>query len=674
MQETATKPATSTPATPRTDRLELMKELSRGSIGIVHQARNSQSGRIITLRQFEVPQWLDDVNELLKQILAEARGASTLNHPNIGHLYTCGYKGFTVFMTSEFIDGNTLKAVMSSRSVEMSEVLEYARQLCEALDYAHEKGVFHHFLNPSNIKIEPDGTLKVLDFGILRDKHLLSQTPVKKLENEPYLSPEQVRNKPPDRAANLFSAATIIYELYTGRNPFAGMHLGEVDRAISDCVPHPLNMAHQRVPPVVSTVVLKALSKNPAERYLSGKEFFTALEEATKIDPPRVAVAQAVPVRTAAVETDPDANETGAAVPPEGPSTTRLRVPPPPQGRVQVGSFSQWKLMGALAACLFVVALLAFMFRRRPTEVAETPEPVPTPAVVATPLPAPAVASTPEATPLAEMQPEEAPTPVETAPPPVTKGKKGRGRKAPAAPIPPSEGQIMVTSFPPDATVEIEGHNGQWKTQQTINSLVPGAYKVTTSKPGYAPDTRSVQVNGGGRTVVDVRLTAVKGFLAVAGTPTGANIFINGRDTGRLTPATLILEPASHNVVLRKSGFLDSTTQIQLSAGQTASYTPTLMVAGRTDNIKIINNGKIGKLFGGGGTESGRARIEIKTDPKGAQVIINGTPLQKSTPVEIQVEAGNYDITLEKDGYKAVHESAIVGVDDRVKIEKSLSR
>jgi hypothetical protein len=97
------------------------------------------------------------------------------------------------------------------------------------------------------------------------------------------------------------------------------------------------------------------------------------------------------------------------------------------------------------------------------------------------------------------------------------------------------------------------------------------------------------------------------------------------------------------------------------------------MAAGRTDNIKIMNGG-VGKLFGGGSSQQNKARIEIKTEPKGAEVIINGTALQKTTPVEIQVEPGNYDITLQKDGYQPVHENAIVGVDDRVKINKSLSR
>ena len=187
-----------TAAAPRTASLELVKELPRGSVGVVHQARNPQQNRSVALRKFEVPEWLDDANELIQKILAEAKAASALDHPNIAKLHTCGYKDFTLFMTAEFVEGQTLKEFMAKRQPEMSEVLQMAKQLLAALDYAHSKGVCHHFLNPYNIKVLPDGTLKLLDFGLLRDKNLLTQSPTKKLENEPYLCPEQVKNKPMD--------------------------------------------------------------------------------------------------------------------------------------------------------------------------------------------------------------------------------------------------------------------------------------------------------------------------------------------------------------------------------------------------------------------------------------------------------------------------------------------
>src|SRR5579864_9799968 len=241
-----------TAAAPRTASLELVKELPRGSVGVVHQAKNPQQNRSVVLRKFEVPEWLDDANELIQKILAEAKTASALDHPNIAKLYTCGYKDFTVFMTAEFVDGPTLRELLAKRQPDMAEVLQLSKQLLAALDYAHSKGVYHSFLNPNNIKVLPDGTIKLLDFGLLRDKNLLTHTPTKKLENAPYLSPEQVKHKPSDRASNIFNAATIIYQLYTARSPFHGPHLGEIDRNITDVDPHPMQMAHPRVPEQIS--------------------------------------------------------------------------------------------------------------------------------------------------------------------------------------------------------------------------------------------------------------------------------------------------------------------------------------------------------------------------------------------------------------------------------------
>ncbi|HKF21424.1 MAG TPA: serine/threonine-protein kinase, partial [Candidatus Angelobacter sp.] len=366
MPETMENTAAPTPAPagPRTDRLELVKEMGRGSIGVVHKAKNPQLNRVIALRQFEVPEWLDDVDELFKKILAAARVASGLDHPNIAKLYTCGYKGFTVFMTAEFVEGQTLKEILAERQPELGEVLSLAKQICAALDYAEEKGVVHHALTPTNIKVLQDGTLKVLDYGLVKDKNLLSQTPVKKLENEPYISPEEVKNKPVNAASNLFSAAAILYQLYTGRSPFAGKHLGEVDRAITDVAPHPLNMAHPRVPSAISVVILKALSKSPAERYSSGKQLVLALEDAMKgvspVAPASKPVAGIKPAPAPApVES---AHDTGgyahsggyapvaakpapapAAAPAPASTTTRMQpVPPPSATKVQVKAANHW--------------------------------------------------------------------------------------------------------------------------------------------------------------------------------------------------------------------------------------------------------------------------------------------------------------------------------------------
>jgi serine/threonine-protein kinase len=696
--DTGTATATATAAAPRTASLELVKELPRGSVGVVHQARNPQQNRSVVLRKFDVPEWLDDASELIKKILTEARAASALDHPNIARLHTCGYKDFTVFMTAEFIEGQSLKEMMAKRQPEMGEVLQMAKQLCAALDFAHSKGVFHHFLNPYNIKVLPDGTLKILDFGVLRDKNLLTQSPTKKLENEPYLSPEQVKNKPADRAANIFCAATIIYQLYTARSPFHGPHLGEVDRNITDVNPHPMQMAHARVPEQISNVVLKALSKNPAERYASGQQFFAALEEAAKFQPvARANTTGSMPAYqggapAAANATGsrpayqggpgPNASQSFNAMSPnasqsfkamQSPSASQvIKTPAPGTTRVAaqqttprapVSTANHWKLVGGVVGGLCVIVGLAMIFQRHPAELPADDGAVQTSQSSAARTPAP----------FSQQEAQAGPAKTHTQSAHPSRTARSAPAAAPVAPPAPSEGQIIVSSVPMGATVEIEGRAGQsWKAPQTVPALPPGTYKVTFSMPGFATETRSVQVGAGARTPVDVRMTAVKGFVTVAGTPAGAHVLINGKDTGKVTPIEFMVEPGVQNILVRKAGFLDATTEIKLVAGQSTNYAPSLMVAGRTDNIKLVNGG-VGKMFGNNGSSQGMARIEIKSEPKGAQVTVNGTPLQKTTPLEIQVEAGNYDIVIQKDGYKPIRESAIVGVDDRIKIDRPLT-
>lgn len=678
--DTGTATATATAAAPRTDRLELVKELPRGSVGVVHQARNPQQNRSVVLRKFDVPEWLDDANALIQKILTEARAASALDHPNIARLYTCGYKDFTVFMTAEFIEGQNLKEMMAKRQPEMGEVLQLAKQLCTALDYAHSKGVVHNFLNPYNIKVLPDGTLKILDFGLLRDKNLLTQSPTKKLENEPYLSPEQVKNKPSDRASNIFCAATIIYQLYTARSPFAGPHLGEVDRSITDVNPHPMQMAHPRVPEQISNVVLKALAKNPADRYASGQQFFAALEEAAKFQPvARANSTGSMPAyqgpgpnasQSIRVAPGPNASQSFKAMPAASQSQV-IKTPAPGTTRVAaqqtvsrapVSTANHWKLVGGVIGGLCIIVGLAMIFQRHPAELATDDGTAQT---------TQSAGSTPAPFSQQQAQAGQGKTHTQSVHP--SKTARNAPVAAPVAPPAPSEGQLMVSSVPIGATVEIEGRAGQsWKAPQTVPALPPGTYKVTFSMPGFATETRSVQVAAGARTPLDVRMTVVKGFVTVASKPAGAQIWINGKDTGKVTPIEFLVEPGTQSIIVRKQGYLDATTDLKLVAGQSVNYAPSLMVAGRTDNIRLVNGG-MGKVFGGNGSSQGMARIEIKSEPKGAQVTINGTPLQKTTPLEIQVEAGNYDIVIQKDGYKPIHESAIVGVEDRIKIDRPLT-
>jgi len=463
-------------------------------------------------------------------------------------------------------------------------------------------------------------------------------------------------------------------------------------------------MAHPRVPEEISRVVLKALAKNPAERYSSGQQFFAALEEAAKAAPiaranstgsmpaykdgPGPNASQAIKVAPG-----PNASQSFRAVPgpnasqsfraiPSGSASQVIKQPTPGTvgttydgagktgARKPVSTANHWKVVAAVVGGLCLIVVLALLFQRHPAE----QEDAAAPSAANTPAPFSGKAGqTIEK--VKAAQDEQGKSHFASGPAPARAGKSAR--YAPAAPVAPptaSEGQLIVSSMPMGATVEIEGRAGQqWKAPQTVTGLAAGTYKVSFNMPGYATETRTVQVSGGARTPLDVRMVAVKGFVTVASKPAGAEVWINGKDTGKVTPIEFLVEPGAQSIVLRKQGYLEASTDLKLVAGQSVNYAPSLMAAGRTDNIRLVGGSSVGKLLGNNNNGSGMARIEFKTEPKGAQVTINGTPLQKTTPVEVQLEAGNYDITIQKDGFKPIHESAIVGMDDRIKIDRPLT-
>ncbi|HET6844710.1 MAG TPA: serine/threonine-protein kinase [Candidatus Angelobacter sp.] len=677
-----------TAAAARVDKLEILQELPRGSMGTVHKARLSQSQRVMALRQFEVPQWLDDVQELQKQIMATAQSASQLQHPNIARVYTCGHKEFSVYVSAEFVDAPGIKEAMTTRTLSLNEVLAIAKQLGAALDYAHSKGVVHYCLTPANIKLLPDGTIRVLDFGLLKHKHLLSQTAVKKLENAPYLSPEEVRNRPVDRAANLFTLATILYELLTTRNPFGGKHLSEIERAITDLTPFTLTQANSRVPEAVSRVIMKGLAKNPAERFQSGEELVTALEEAMKgpmrasglqssglqsavpdigrqtIRIPEPTLAALKKMEAAAAVTTSSGAPVPAAVASAATSTTTTTQARKPatvvKARPSAAKKSLWQWIAVSAAGALVLIVLAVVLLK-PSKPAQAPPAAEAQANSAETEVTPPLSA--DAAPAIELR--------EVTPKAGKAARPGRTQlPASTAAASPTLGELMVSSIPPDAVVAIEGYSQTWKTPQLFSAIPQGTYKVTISMAGYSTETRSVTVVAGNRAATEVKLNATKGVLSVGGTPAGAKVLIDGQEAAKLTPAEFLLEPGPHQIVVRKEGFLDAESTIKLTAGQPVSFAPGLKVAGRTDNIKSVGGG-LSKVFGGNGN-SGMARIEIHTQPKGARILINGMPFAKTTPVEIQVEPGNYTITLEKDGYKSVQKSVSVSLGDKLKLNETL--
>jgi hypothetical protein len=237
-----------------------------------------------------------------------------------------------------------------------------------------------------------------------------------------------------------------------------------------------------------------------------------------------------------------------------------------------------------------------------------------------------------------------------------TRGPKARSKKAAAAPAAPIviPGQMVLDSTPQGAQVQVDGRTDpSYVTPFLLPGMAPGPHTITVSKSGYSSDTRSVDIASGNKASLVVHLTQLMATLSVTSNPAGANVFIDGRDTGKTTPAQVSVDKGQHVVLVRKMGFLDETASPQFVLGQTVSLSPALRPLGNADDIRTV--GKMKKLFGGKGADAGQLTVSIKTQPKGAQVTINQHMLEKSTPVEAALDPGNYMIDITLTGYAPIH-------------------
>lgn len=189
------------------------------------------------------------------------------------------------------------------------------------------------------------------------------------------------------------------------------------------------------------------------------------------------------------------------------------------------------------------------------------------------------------------------------------------------------------------------------------------------SKPGYNSDTRTLDVAAGNKAFFLSHLVQTMATLAVSSTPPGADIYIDGKNSGKLTPAQVSVDKGQHTVLVRKAGFIDETTSTQFVLGQTVSFSPALRPLGNVDDIKTV--GKVKRLFGGK-EAAGMGTVSIKTQPKGAQVAVNQHMLDKGSPVDFMLDPGNYVVDITLSGYAPVHKVITVDRGGKAVIDEVL--
>jgi serine/threonine-protein kinase len=343
-------------------RYRIQRKLGAGGMADVYLAEDQELGRRVAIKILNGRHANDD--QFIERFRREAKNAAALNHPNIVSIYDRGEAEDTYYIAMEFLDGRTLKELVVSRgAAPINVAIEYARQILLALRFAHRHGIVHRDIKPHNVLVDAEGRVKVTDFGIARAGTSQMTETGSIVGTAQYLSPEQARGGEVDPRSDLYSLGVVLYELLTGKTPFDGETPVEIAMKHLSNAPKPPSKLRPDVPPELDKVVLRALAKDPNDRYQSADEMEADLERVARGAPVSAATA-ATQVLPAAAAVAADSTSATMIAPP--PRTPTRAVPPPPVVReeeyAEPGGPERPLWPWLLAAAFVIAAAIAGFF------------------------------------------------------------------------------------------------------------------------------------------------------------------------------------------------------------------------------------------------------------------------------------------------------------------------
>jgi serine/threonine-protein kinase len=595
-------------------RYETLREVGRGSMGVVHEAYDPQIDRAVALKVLR-PDYRADESSVLR-FLREAKTIGRVSHPHIVTVYDAGEDRGTLFIAMEYIEGRPLGELMRERQFSREEILDIGIQVAETLDHAHGRGVVHRDIKPSNILVQPSGAIKITDFGIahMEDSACTLQTREGEILGTPaFMSPEQVRGKPVDGRSDLFSLGVILYQLATGRRPFGerGSTLASLLNAIVHASPAEPAELRPDVDPRLGKVIMRCLRKEPEDRFPTGAALAEALQECrsrehggslkllggalhrhfSSIGFAHVFLVAVFSLAATLLYLFPPSAEVGgspAGNPGRATAVPSLQAQPP----VAVDSAEvDRKGSNPLALPLPLgegrhsprgggEALQAeIMAAARGPGHRSAAEPRP-PARAA---PTQTFQGPPGAALVASRAAGES---HHAAGPAMRSGVGGdrsvrerRGPESvsfeeggePAAGDPSVDPQVMgileISSTPPGAEVLVDG--ASMGATPFVARIPPGERLVTVRSPDHDDWERRVSIEAGGEYPFEISMGKAEqeSILAVVSEPSGAKVFVNGVEQG-MTPSTLKLPPGEHTVKIKHRRFKEYEKQVVLARAE----------------------------------------------------------------------------------------------------------
>ncbi len=513
---------------------ELIELLGEGGVGQVYGARDPLLGRQVAIKMLR--RELSGDREFLDRFYGEAQRLGDLNHANITTLYGLYFEGDKPFMVMELVRGRTLKDLLRrTRRLPPRESLAVMAQTLAGLAYAHRAWVIHRDIKPSNLMVTDGGIVKIMDFGIARVRGSLHLTRAGQAFLTPlYASPEQIKGEEVDERSDLYSLGVLFYEMLAGRPPFVAKSEYLLERAHLEDAPPPLAEAVPDLDPRIAAAVMRALAKNPAERFASAEEFGHAVgarairgdapdilqefiaatfrgapADETRLNP-RANFSRPPPVsEQAGSASSAPAPVTGANFSKHGPI-----VEPPKRSDGRGRARRRVALIGGIALALAAAAVAMLAWLHPPARITA------------------AIPKAPHTTP------------------------------APPTPV----ALLDIRTKPSGATVRIDGAAAG--AAPLLHKIPPGKHLVQASLAGYQPKSASIDLQPGQTLPVELGLTPLPAALQIRTTPSGATVRIDGAAAGA-APLLHKAPPGKHLVQASLAGYQPKSLSVDLRPDQT---------------------------------------------------------------------------------------------------------